>query len=207
MRIFRLLLALLGLALAGCNDRSPPPPHADTAPADAAAPRTFTDATLHLTLPVPTGMTLRRDFQRSYLDAGAWQTFAGENSQGHPLAALVMDGSDKVTAGELRLSESDAAEALAHCEEIPASAKPDSTSTAKLDGVAFQHFRAGDAAMSHYLKVEGYRAVRDGRCVAIDLLVYGTRPEVYDPPATPPFTEDQAWTALHAALGGLHWTH
>jgi len=206
MRTLRPMLALLGLALAACHERTPPAPQARPTPAKASAPRTFTETTLGLTLPVPTGMTLRRDFQRSYLDAGAWQTFAGKNSQGRPLAALVMDGSNKVTAGELRVSESDAAEALAHCEDIPASAAPDSTSIEKLDGVAFQHFRAGDAAMSHYLKVDGYRAVRAGHCVAIDLLVYGTRPEVYDPPATAPFTEDQAWSALHAALGGLHWT-
>ena len=207
MRTLRPLLALLGLALAACHDRTPPAPQARPTPAGASAPRTFTEATLGLTLPVPAGMTLRRDFQRSYLDAGAWQTFAGKNSQGRPLAALVMDGSNRVTAGELRVSESDAAEALAHCEDIPASAAPDSTSIEKLDSVAFQHFRAGDAAMSHYLKVDGYRAVRAGHCVAIDLLVYGTRPEVYEPPATAPFTEDQAWSALHAALGGLHWTH
>lgn len=207
MRTLRPLLALLGLALAACHDRTPPAPQARPTPAEASAPRTFSEATLGLTLPVPTGMTLRRDFQRSYLDAGAWQTFAGKNSQGRPLAALVMDGSNRVTAGELRVSESDAAEALAHCEDIPASAAPDSTSIEKLDSVAFQHFRAGDAAMSHYLKVDGYRAVRAGHCVAIDLLVYGTRPEVYEPPATAPFTEDQAWSALHAALGGLHWTH
>lgn len=207
MRTLRPLLALFGLALAACHDRAPPAPQARPTPAEAPAPRTLTEATLGLTLPVPSGMTLRRDFQRSYLDAGAWQTFAGENSQGRRLGALVMDGSNKITAGELRVSESDAAEALAHCEDIPASAAPDSTSIEKLDGVAFQHFRAGDAAMSHYLKVDGYRAVRAGHCVAIDLLVYGTRPEVYDPPATPPFTENQAWTALHAALGELHWTH
>ena len=207
MRTLRPLLALLGLALAACHDRTPPAPRARPTPAEAPAPRTFTETTLGLTLPVPTGMTLRRDFQRSYLDAGAWQTFAGKNSQGRPLAALVMDGSNKITAGELRVSESDAAEALAHCEDSPASAAPDSTSIEKLDGAAFQHFRAGDAAMSHYLKVDGYRAVRAGHCVAIDLLVYGTRPGVYEPPATAPFTEDQAWSALHAALGGLHWRH
>lgn len=207
MRTLRPLLALLGLTLAACHERTPPAPRARPTPAEAPAPRTFTEATLGLALTVPTGMTLRRDFQRSYLDAGAWQTFAGKNSQGRPLAALVMDGSNKVTAGELRVSESDAAEALAHCEDIPASAAPDSTSIEKLAGVAFQHFRAGDAAMSHYLKVDGYRAVRAGHCVAIDLLVYGTRPEVYEPPATPPFTEDQAWSVLHAALGELHWTH
>lgn len=206
MTSLRPLLALLGLLLAGCRDRAPPAPQAELPRARAMAPRAYTDATLRLALPVPAGMTLRHDFQRSYLDAGAWQAFAGRNSQGRPLAALVMDGSNAITAAELRVSDSNAADALAHCEDIPPTAEPGSTSSVTLDGVPFQHFRAGDAAMSHYLKVEGYRAVRAGYCVAIDLLVYGTRPEVHDPPATAPFTQEQAWTALHAALGGLHWT-
>lgn len=48
--------------------------------------------------------------------------------------------------------------------------------------------------------------MRDDRCVAIDLLVYGTRPEVYAPPRTPPFSQAQAWQPLHAALAGLHWS-
>jgi hypothetical protein len=200
------LLALFALLLAGCRDRAPTPPRAEAPRPGATESRAFTDATLRLALPVPAGMTLRHDFQRSYLDAGAWQVFAGKNGQGRVLAALVLDGSNAITTAELRLSDSDAADALAHCEDIPPTAEPGSTSTATLDGVAFQHFRAGDAAMSHYLKVEGYRAVRAGRCVAIDLLVYGTRPEVYNPPRPQPFTQAQAWNALHTALAGLRWT-
>lgn len=207
MTKFRLLLALLGLLLAGCHDRASAPPQAEVPRPSTTTPSTFTDATLRLALPVPAGMTLHHDFQRSYLDAGAWQAFAGKDGQGRVLAALVMDGSNAITAAELRVSDSSAADALAHCEDIPPSAEPGSTSTATLDGITFQHFRAGDAAMSHYLKVEGYRAVRAGRCMAIDLLVYGTQPEVYDPPATVPFTQEQAWTTLHKALAGLRWTH
>lgn len=206
MTKFRLLLTLLGLLLAGCHERVPAP-RADVPNPAAAAPRTFTDATLQLALPVPAGMTVRHDFQRSYLDAGAWQAFAVGDGKVRTLAALVLDGSNAVTSAELRVSDSDSVEALAHCETIPPSAEPGSTSTATLDGIPFQRFRAGDAAMSHYLSVEGYRAIHAGRCVAIDLLVYGTRPDVYDPPATVPFTHEQAWAALHAALADLRWTH
>lgn len=206
MKPLRPIAAVSALLLVACRGQQQAGSPTPTAAAPATAPSVFTDKPLGLSVRVPQDMTLRHDFQRSYLDAAAWQAFAGDNGQGRPLAALVLKGSDKVTAAELRISESANADALAHCEDVPASAQPGSVSTRSLGGVSFQRFRAGDAAMSHYLQVEGYRAIRQGQCVAIDLLVFGTRPEVYDPPRTPPFSQDQAWQALHAALDGVHWS-
>lgn len=202
MKTLCLMTACLVL-LAGCRNEQPGTPQPS---AVATSPHRFTDAGLGLAIPVPADMTLHHDFRREYLDAAAWQAFAGSHGLGHPLAALVLKGSNRITAAELRISESGDPQALAHCEDTPASAEPGSIASEPLDGVAFQRFRAGDAAMSHYLQVEGYRAMRDDRCVAIDLLVYGTRPEVYDPPRTPPFSHGQAWRALHAALRGLRWS-
>lgn len=201
MRRLSLITASFAL-LAGCHGK---PPTASPAAGDST-PHRFTAPSMGLSIPIPADMTLHRDFDRSYLDAAAWQAFAGPHGQGQPLAALVLKGSNRITSAELRISESGDADALAHCEDTPASAKPGSIASQTLDGTPFQRFRAGDAAMSHYLQVEGYRAVRDDRCVAIDLLVYGTRPEVYAPPRTPPFSQAQAWQALHAALAGVHWS-
>ncbi|WP_334179513.1 hypothetical protein [Pseudoxanthomonas sp.] len=48
--------------------------------------------------------------------------------------------------------------------------------------------------------------MRDERCIAIDLLVAGTRPEVYGPPATPPFDEATARARLQEALGPVRIT-
>ncbi|MBU6248595.1 MAG: hypothetical protein KGN77_12635 [Xanthomonadaceae bacterium] len=198
-----LLLACLAL-LTACHGASTDTPPA--APATGDAPRACTDAALGLAIAVPPDMTLRHDFQRTYLDAAAWQAFAGRHGQGRPLAALVLKGSDRITAAELRISASGDADAVAHCDDTPASAEPGSIASQALGGVTFQRFRAGDAAMGHYLQVEGYRALRGDRCVAIDLLVYGTRPELYTPPRTPPFSQARAWQALHAALAGLRWS-
>jgi anthranilate synthase component 1/para-aminobenzoate synthetase len=64
-----------------------------------------------------------------------------------------------------------------------------------------------DAAMSHYLSADSYRVVQGGACYAVDLIIAGTRPEVYDPPRTPPFTAQQAKAALAAMLAAVHWTH
>ncbi|HET8701746.1 MAG TPA: copper resistance protein NlpE, partial [Nitrococcus sp.] len=65
-----------------------------------------------------------------------------------------------------------------------------------ISGVTFTTFEAGDAAMSHYLTTRSYRAVHQATCYAIDVLVFGTNPQVYDPPATPPFTKAQAFARL-----------
>lgn len=85
----------------------------------------------------------------------------------------------------------------------PDAMRAGSEARVRLDGVEFLRFEAGDAAMSHYLNVRSYRGVHDGRCYAIDLLVYGTRPEVYEPPATPPFTQEAAFARLERALAGF----
>lgn len=210
MRVARSLppfVAAASLALlAGCQDK-PAVPSAATEPTSAVAPApsrpTFTDASLGLSLKVPQGMSLHRDFKRSYLDAGAWKIDAPAGSRGTPEAALVLDGSNAVTSAELRIGSSDDAEAVKHCQDTPPGAPPGSSNEATLSGIRFRHFKAGDAAMSHYRDVDGYRAVHDGRCLAIDLLVSGTRPEVYDPPKPQPFTHAEAWSKLHAALDGL----
>ncbi len=43
-------------------------------------------------------MELRRDFTRSYLTLDGWKLFDASGSTGSPLAALVLDGSNEVTA-------------------------------------------------------------------------------------------------------------
>ncbi|MEP7186912.1 MAG: hypothetical protein ABI767_13855 [Rhodanobacter sp.] len=148
-------------------------------------------------------MTLRHDFQRSYLDNAAWKAFAAPASQGTPAVALVLDGSNKITAAELRIGTSENENAVAHCLDVPDSGVPSKADAVSLAGTPFVRFRASDAAMSHYLDVEGYRAMHSGRCYAIDLIVNGTRPEVYDPPATPPFDRATARQKLQDALQGF----
>ena len=59
--------------------------------------------------------------------------------------------------------------------------------------------------MSHHLDVHAYRTVRDGACYAIDLLVFGVNPAVYDPPATPPFSDAHAFKAMRETLQSLRF--
>jgi len=190
--------------LYGCSPGQAP----DTAPAPAAtaiSKSIYSDPRQGFAIPVPDGMQLRHDFQRSYLTDASWKAFAGPDTQGAPAMALVMDGSNPVTAAELRIGIGSDDEALADCLDAPASGATTTLGTTTLDGVPFTHFHAADAAMSHYLEVDGYRTVHANRCYAIDLLISGTRPEVYDPPATPPFTRTEAEQQLHKALDGFHF--
>lgn len=149
-------------------------------------------------------MELRRDFTRNYLTLDGWKLFDASGSTGSPLAALVLDGSNEVTAAELRVGRSDDAGAVADCLAPPAEATGP-VDTVDIGGVSFTHFPVGDAAMSHYVSADSYRAVQHGRCYAIDLVVAGTRPEVYDPPREPPFSNELAKQKLRDALSSIRW--
>lgn len=214
------LFAILAAALfAGC-ERAPEQEDVKAATrnaaeiADPAPPVTgreapqfqFSDDEIGLALAPTAGFTLKRDFTRDYLSAGAWKTFAEPDMRGEPLVALVLDGSDKITAAELRIGTSTDSHAVVTCLDPPEGATTEDPDEVRIDGQPFMHFRAGDAAMSHYQSVDAYRHVRNERCIAIDLLVAGTRPEVYDPPATPPFDEATARARLQEALGAVRIT-
>lgn len=140
-----------------------------------------------------------QSFGTSYFSTGTWKTYAASDSKGTPIVALTLPGSNKITTAQLRIGVSADAKAVAHCFDLPATAAGGGDHQ-MLNGVPFVHFRASDAGMSHYVNVESYRAVHADRCYAIDLWIAGTRPQVYSPPATPPFTQDQAEERLQSAL-------
>ncbi|HET6631730.1 MAG TPA: hypothetical protein VFG73_03375 [Rhodanobacteraceae bacterium] len=218
---------LLPLALAACS--APPGARPPQAPANAAGPTGSGSAAIAgsdsaagisataadmqryrsdrygFRIDYPADWTAQRDFDHGYLANGAWKTYAPAGSVGTPVLALVMPHSNDVTAAELRIGVSSDADAVQHCSE-PSGAVRGAVGHATLAGTRFTRFEAADAAMSHYLTVHSYRAVHDGRCYAIDLLVTGTNPQVYDPPATPPFSRDQAFARLHAVLQGFRFT-
>lgn len=122
------------------------------------------------------------------------------------MVALAIPGSNRVTAAEIRIGASRAPDQVRHCAEPPSSVHPGSVGDAMIDGIHFTRFDAGDAAMSHYLDVHSYRTVHAGTCYAIDLVVFGTNPAVYSPPATPPFTREQAFARMRQVLQGFRFT-
>ena len=196
-----LLLATLALsALSGCST-----PHqvASTAPTTASSDVAgHTDTQYGFRIAIPPGVTPRPDFATSYLANEDWKAYAGPDSHGVPRLAMALPGSNRITTAELRIGVSGEAREVRRCTQPPqgVAGKPE---TVTINGVDYTRFNAQDAAMSHYLVVEAYRAVHAGRCYALDLMVYGVNPQVYSPPATAPFSQAQALRQLRTWLGGF----
>jgi hypothetical protein len=165
----------------------------------------FVSAAWGFRIDVPPGWTVQRDFQSSYLANGAWKSFAPPDSHGQPVLALSMPGSNNITDAEIRIGASRDAKEVHDCTTPPAAVRPGSVATRKIHGVTFTIFEAADAAMSHHLDVHAYRTVHDGACYAIDLLVFGVNPAVYDPPATPPFSDAYAFAAMREVFQSLEF--
>jgi hypothetical protein len=155
---------------------------------------------------VPTGWQVRRRFDPSYLANAAWKTYAGPGSHGRPMLALILPGSDRITDAEIRIGTSHGVKEVRACTATPPAVRAGSASTQRIGDIVFTTFESGDAAMSHRLKVHAYRVVHDGTCYAIDLLVFGTDPSVYDPPAQPPFTDAEAFARMHEVVQTFRFT-
>jgi len=188
-------LALSTLAaLSGCQQR-------DSSPVDASAHRTTFHAADHpLSVKYEASLTRVDGELSSYFDNGGWQL--ADAAPGERLILLKLLESDEVTTALWRLGASHDATAIDHCLNLPANAQAMS-STVTIAGEAFTGFTLGDAGMSHFQNAEGYRAVVDGSCYAIDLIVQGTNGEVYDPPRQAPFSPEDAMSRLRSVNDGV----
>lgn len=206
-----LLLLLPAVFLAACSpgshtssDTASVPATAETA---AATPlRRYADSGWGFRLNQPKGWKALPGFSRSYLANAQWKAFAGPDSHGTPIVSLVMPGSNRITDAEIRIGASRDPAALADCKKPPDAARSDNVRQRVIGDSDFTAFTASDAAMSHRLLVHGYRTLHEGACYAIDLMVYGTDPRVYDPPATPPFSDDEAFARMQEILASFRFT-
>lgn len=217
-------IILSALMLAACGDSGPSsasgqagsapltstPIAASTAHSEAPPAahdiRQFRNDHLGFRIDYPHDMASSTHFDSKYLAADNWKTYVRPGSTGSSVLMLTVPGSNHVTAAQLRIGISSNQDAVAQCTQPPSNADPASISKTTINGTTFTRFHAADAAMSHYLKVHSYRTVHDGDCYAIDLLVTGTHPQVYDPPRKPPFSHADAFAQLHQALEGFRFT-
>lgn len=221
----RLALAVMaGLLLAACgsadhtstnqtasasSNQARPAPAAASSSAATAPPANmerFNSVRLGFRIDYPAAMSADVRFDSSYLANDSWKTYAKPDSTGTPVLMLTLPGSNDVTAGELRIGISSDKQELARCDAPPTNADKGSIGKTTINGTTFASFHAADAGMSHYLKVHSYRVTHGHYCYAIDLLVTGTNPKVYDPPRQPPFSNEQAFRQLHEALQGFRFT-
>jgi len=202
------LSATLGMAAAGCS-RTTDTSKAGSTPAPAGIESVvpepmYAESRPGIAVRPVANAQVEDNFKRSYLALASWKLFAPQDSLGMPLAAVVLDGSNEVTAAEMRIGRSDEETAVRDCMVLPAEATGPARNIT-VGGIAFIHYPAGDAAMSHYVQADSYRGRLGERCYAIDLLVSGTRPEVYDPPRQPPFSNEVAMARLEKALQAVYW--
>lgn len=143
-------------------------------------------------IPAPT-------FAHSYLLPNAWSTIALPMSSGIQIVSFMIPGSNAITSAELRISASSNRTELKNCTSTPVHATF-KTSTQKINNSLFSVFEIEDAAMSHYSSIKSYRISRDSACLAVEEVITGTNPQVYDPVATAPFTKIEGFQKLDALL-------
>lgn len=178
-------------------------PHTGTPSADT---KRFRSVRLGFYIDYAQDMASSVRFDSHYLTNDNWKVYAKPKSPGFPVLMLTLPDSNEVTAAELRIGISSDDKQVRQCTQPGNAAQPSDQGTADINGTKFTTWHAHDAGMSHYLKVHSYRAVHGHYCYAIDLVVTGTNPEVYQPPKTPPFSQKEAFAKLQQALQGFHFT-
>lgn len=136
-----------------------------------------------------------------YFDDGGWQI--ADTAPGERLLLLVLPDSNAIATGLWRLGVSRAPAAIDACLTLPPNARD--AGSRNIDGRPFHAFTLADAGMSHFQRIEGYRARIDGACYAVDLIVQGTNGQVYDPPRQAPFSADHALERLREITTGLRF--
>ena len=218
------LVIASSLLLAACTPSGQAPqgrdsaaaPSSTTQPASTATARhtstpragtkRFRSKRLGFYIDYPEGMASSVRFDSHYLTNDNWKVYAKPKSPGFPVLMLTLPGSNEVTAAELRIGISSDDKEVRQCKQPGNAAQPSNQGKADINGTDFVTWHAHDAGMSHYLKVRSYRTVHEHYCYAIDLVVTGTNPDVYQPPKTPPFSQKEAFAKLHKALEGFHFT-
>lgn len=207
MTLVRLFLVLPAfLVLWACSDK---PDEAEKSgaisnSASQSGLQAFVDRDYGIRITYPKRLDLRDGFERNYLSSDRWKAYANPNAAaGKAIVALILPGSNQVTAGELHIGVSRQAKALANCTALPDAAVSGSRRQVTISGIPFVTFKARSAGMSHYMIVRSYRTVKNQTCYAVDIVVTGTNPAVYEPPRTAPFTKVEVFKRLKPVVHHL----
>lgn len=196
------MLLAAPLVLGACQ-ASAPDQMGTPRPADRTAQTTTTYSAPDREIAVTYDATLERldAPEHGYFDNGGWASERGDG--GERLLTLSLPDSNEITTGLWRLGASQNASALETCTDEPSAMSSSALETVRIGGHDFVSFTVGDAGMSHFQSIQAYRAVVDNTCYAIDLIVQGTRGEVYDPPRSVPFTQEAAMARLRTINAGV----
>jgi hypothetical protein len=142
----------------------------------------------------------------SYLLPDTWSVFADpENPDaGVPVVSLMYPGSNEVLSAEMRVGVSTDPETVVACTTAPYDGVLAETDT--LNGNQVVALSQSSAAMNHVSHVRAYRIVHDGACYSIERILYGTNPEVYDPPREVPFAQATAESVIDSVSDTFQFT-
>lgn len=149
--------------------------------------------------------TKHSDLPVSYFPATNWRIDAGSDQPGRLIGVWLLNQSNDVTTAYMSVGVSQNKDSVAACLTPGAGHQNVQTNQVMIGGRPFTHFHLSSAGMNHYRKTEAYRSRYDGHCYAIDLVVQGTNPQVYDPPRLPPFSQRQAIEALSQLRAKINW--
>lgn len=167
----------------------------------------FTSQTFGITLDYPSSLKVLSQFPSSYLmPQPRWNHRGPLHVPGQALVALELPDSNAVKRGLLRLGASNVPKAVQDClftqseidRWVPGVNK---VRHVRIDDVDFQMVTSGGAAAGHGMSEELYRAVHDGHCIAVDLIVAGS----WAVDEKPAFSTDEAFQRLTELLQGLHF--
>ena len=131
----------------------------------------------------PATLSATSTFSSSYLLPNSWNVNAKETA-GDQIVDIIYPESNEVLSAEIRIGGSAEPAGVGSCFSFD---KNFATSTLMINGIRFVRSISSDAAMSHFSNITSFRTLHNGACIAIDEVIYGTNPDVYDPPRSLPF--------------------
>lgn len=172
----------------------------------AASNKTYANQTFGFALQYPADITPTSTFATSYLATNDWSLLAQASKlKGSPVVSFTIPNSNEVESGQLRIGVSTGTTA-AECVTAPKDSGVSTSSAVSILGQQFTRFTTQDAAMSHHLEAHVLRTMHNSMCYSLEEVVFGTDPEVYDPPRTVPFTADEAFKTLDSLLETFTFT-
>jgi len=162
----------------------------------------YANTTYGFSISYPNQFTATSTFASSYLLPTYWNIYSTEGT-GEQVVAIVFPGSNNILSSELRIGISDEPDQVKACDKFDQNV---TTSYHAINGEEFYVGTVSDAAMSHFSHVTSYRVVHKNVCFALDLVSFGTNPEVYSPPKTVPFDQRSAEAALGQVVESFTFT-
>lgn len=147
---------------------------------------TYSNDNYGFELTYPKGLAPEMSFKKYYALSDRWRSQSPEDQQGTAVVTIPVfrvDNQDGTATGkpyplyfnaEVRVGVSADPQALADCLKTDPGYTDQKQETVDLNGVQFEKFEFGDAAMMQYVQGVSYRTLHNGMCFAVEQLKAGS---------------------------------